>query len=450
MNPVRPGPLRLAPSKTMGLLCSALCAVVLLTACATPTEPLIHRVTVEVTREAPVDSARAVATGAETPGQAPVEVVREVPVEVTRIVPREVEVTRIAPKEVVREVIREVLVTPTPRARPTRRPTATPLPTRAPTPVPTEKDTIIFSDLQWTSAQVQTRIAQYIVEKGYGYSTNLLSGASLPSLQRLRAGETHVIMENWVVNQGVIVWEQAIELGQVVSTGKTLVGGEWQSTFVIPAYVAKAHPGLRTPQDLIKAEYQDLFATADSRGKARLVSCLRGWLCEPINDAKIEAYGLSDSLHVIKPDSQHALFSEIFAAYEKKEPWLGYMWGTGDPALLLDLYRLEEPAYTGECWNSDKACAFDNSLVLVAIHKDLLTRAPDVIGFLQEWEFMIDIYKGIFRWIDANPDSTPAEAAMEWLRTSGDIWSGWLTADAAAKVKAALAAGEEADGWPDT
>ena len=136
MNPVRPGPLRLAPSKTMGLLCSALCAVVLLTACATPTEPLIHRVTVEVTREAPVDSARAVATGAETPGQAPVEVVREVPVEVTRIVPREVEVTRIAPKEVVREVIREVLVTPTPMARPTRRPTATPPPTRTPTPAP--------------------------------------------------------------------------------------------------------------------------------------------------------------------------------------------------------------------------------------------------------------------------------------------------------------------------
>ena len=101
MNPVRPGPLRLAPSKTMGLMCSALCAVVLLTACATPTEPLIHRVTVEVTREAPVDSARAVATGAETPGQAPVEVVREVPVEVTRIVPREVDANRVAPKEVV-------------------------------------------------------------------------------------------------------------------------------------------------------------------------------------------------------------------------------------------------------------------------------------------------------------------------------------------------------------
>ena len=149
---------RLTPCRAMALHWAVGCAVVLLTACATHTEPLIHRVPVEVTREAPVDSARAVATGAETPGQAPVEVVREVPVEVTRIVPREVEenrvapkevirevpvevtrivpreveVTRIAPKEVVREVIREVLVTPTPRPR--QRPaTATPRPMPTPT-----------------------------------------------------------------------------------------------------------------------------------------------------------------------------------------------------------------------------------------------------------------------------------------------------------------------------
>jgi glycine betaine/proline transport system substrate-binding protein len=125
------------------------------------------------------------------------------------------------------------------------------------------------------------------------------------------------------------------------------------------------------------------------------------------------------------------------------------MWGTGDPALKLDLVRLEEPAYTKECWDSDKACAFDNSLVLVAVHKDLLPRAPEVIGFLQNWEFTIDIYKGIFQWMDATTDSTPAEAATEWLKTQESIWTSWVSAEVADKVKAALAAGEEADGWPD-
>ena len=315
------------------------------------------------------------------------------------------------------------------------------------TPVPAAKDTIVFSDLNWTSAQVQNRIAQYIVEHGYGYPTDLVFGGTLPLFQGLKGGDTHVTMEIWLPNQS-IGWEEALELGEVVSVGKSLVG-DWQSTFVIPAYIAEQYPDLKTPQDLAKPEFQELFSTADSRGMARLVACVPGWSCELVNDDQIEAYGLTDHLHVIKPGSQDAMFSEIFGSYEKEEPWLGYMWGTGDPALKLDLVRLEEPAYTEECWDSDKACAFDNSLVLVAVHKDLLPRAGDVIGFLQEWEFTIDIYKGIFQWMDANEGSTPSEAAVEWLNTKPDLWSSWVPSDVAERVNAALAAGEEAEGWPE-
>ena len=114
------------------MLWSAGCAVVLLTACATHTEPLIHRVTVEVTREAPVNATRVVATEVEVISQSPVEVIREMPVEVTRIVPREVEVVREVPVEVTRIVPREVLVTPTPRPR-QRLVTSTPRPMPTPT-----------------------------------------------------------------------------------------------------------------------------------------------------------------------------------------------------------------------------------------------------------------------------------------------------------------------------
>ena len=387
-------------------LCLSLAIFAVIGACGAPAETIKE---IEVIKEVPIDR------------EVIKEVIKEVPIdrEVIKEVIKEVPIDR----EVVKEVMVEV------------------------TPVPAEKDTIVFSDLNWTSAQVQNRIAQYIVEKGYGYPTDVVFGGTLPLFQGLKGGDTHVTMEIWLPNQS-IGWTEAVELGEVVSVGKSLVG-DWQSTFVIPAYVAAANPGLKTPQDLMKPEYQALFSTAESRGKARLVACVPGWSCELVNDAQIEAYGLADSLHVIKPGSQDAMFSEIFGAYEKQEPWLGYMWGTGDPALKLDLVTLEEPAYTKECWDLDKACAFDNSLVLVAVHKDLLPRAPEVIGFLQEWEFTIDIYKGIFQWIDANADSTPAEAATQWLQTNEDIWTPWVTPEAAAKVKAALAAGEKAEGWPD-
>lgn len=44
----------------------------------------------------------------------------------------------------------------------------------------TSIETIVFSDLNWSSAQVQNRVAQYIVEKGYGYSTDVVFGSTLP------------------------------------------------------------------------------------------------------------------------------------------------------------------------------------------------------------------------------------------------------------------------------
>ena len=39
-----------------------------------------------------------------------------------------------------------------------------------------EKEPIIFSDLNWTSSEVQTRIVAFIVEHGYGYPTDLIAG----------------------------------------------------------------------------------------------------------------------------------------------------------------------------------------------------------------------------------------------------------------------------------
>ena len=223
----------------------------------------------------------------------------------------------------------------------------------------------------------------------------------------------------------------------MVEVGTSLVG-DWQSTFVIPKYIADAHPDLRTPQDLMKPEYQELFATPDSRGKARLVACVPTWSCSLVNTEQIESYGLADHLHVINPGDQSALYADIYAAYEKREPWLGYMWGTGDPGLKLDLVRLEEEPYSEECWAADKACAFDDSLVLVAVHKSLPPRAPEVIAMFENWEFTVDLYKSIFLYIDAN-EGTEASDAARWFLNNNKIWETWVTPEAAAAVNAALA-----------
>ena len=83
------------------------------------------------------------------------------------------------------------------------------------------KPTLVFSDLNWNSAQIQNRIAQYIVENGYGYTTDVVFGATIPLFQGLRRGDSHITMEIWLPSQDE-AWNEALAAGEVVSIGLSL------------------------------------------------------------------------------------------------------------------------------------------------------------------------------------------------------------------------------------
>ncbi len=308
------------------------------------------------------------------------------------------------------------------------------------------RQTIIFGDLNWPSALLQNRIAQYLIEKGYGYPTDVKFGSTLPLFQGLKRGDTHVTMEIWLPNQDE-AWNEARAEGAVLSVGKSL-GKDWQSGFVIPKYLQEQYPELDNVEDLKDQQFKDLFKTAETGDKARLVSCIIGWACETVNAAQITGYGLDDHVHIVNPGDGAALNADLYGAYEREEPWLGYQWGTNDPALKLDLVRLEEPAYSDQCWFTTKACAYEDATILIAVNPDLPANAPEVINMLRKWDFNIDIYKAVVRWQTDNPDADTNATALWWLNSNADIWEGWVTSDAANAVNAALSANETAEGWP--
>ena len=297
--------------------------------------------------------------------------------------------------------------------------------------------TVVFSDLNWQSAQLQNHIARYIVENGYGYPTNAVSSPKLQALQALRDGDSHVMMEIWLPQLG-LAWEEALESGEVLSPGASL-GKGWQSAFVIPAYLQAQHPGLDSVEDLKEQRYKDLFKTAETGEKARLVSCVVGWACEMTNAEQVEGYGLADHVHIVNPSNGADLDTSLNDAYERQEPWLGYQWGTSGPALLLDLVRLEEPEYSDECWQTTKACAYEDSTILIGVNASLPDLAPGVVEFLRQWDFSIDIHlRSVSRWQDSNPGASLEDAALYWLGSNVGIWSGWVTGEAATGILATL------------
>ena len=296
---------------------------------------------------------------------------------------------------------------------------------------------VVFGDLNWTSALLQTEIARHMVEHGYGYATEKVLGSTIPLLQDLRDGDIHLLMEVWLPSWSE-QWEAALSAGNIVDLGTSL-GNDWQSAFVIPSYLQEQYPGLDHVEDLKQQEYRSLFSTAETGGKARLVSCVVGWICEEVNRQQIEGYGLQDHVHIINPDTAAALNESLKGAYENEEPWLGYQWGTNEPALLLDLVRLEEPAYSDECWSTDRACAYEDDTILIGAHSSLAELAPDVVDFLEQWDFSVDVHlRYATMWMDANPEASIEEAALNWLTDNVDTWNAWVTEDAAAGILATL------------
>ena len=157
-----------------------------------------------------------------------------------------------------------------------------------------EKEAVVFSDLNWPSAEIQARVAAFIVEHGYGYPTELVPGDTVSLWQALVNNDTHVTMEIWPAQQE---WLLDVDEGTLVTLGTSLDTG-WEA-WVIPQYLKDANPGLVSVTDI--PEYADLFVTADSQGKARFVTCLPGWACEQVNEAKVESYGLTEYVHLPQP-----------------------------------------------------------------------------------------------------------------------------------------------------
>ncbi len=307
-----------------------------------------------------------------------------------------------------------------------------------------DAEPIVFADLSWDSAILQNRIAQYIVEKGYGHATSSIPGGTIDLFQSLRESDADVMLELWTPNH-VEKWLDATIAGEVVTMGESLHPLS-QSAFTIPAYVKAAHPELDSVEDLREEPYYSLFATDDSDGKAVLVTCPAGWSCSQINIDQVAGHGLADVIEVIVPENEAALHQSLYDAHSQGKPWLGYLDSIMAPALQLDLVRLEEPAFSELCWLTDKACAYEQTLALIMVAADLPARAPAVVEMLRQWQLHVDDYAELALWRLDN-DASYAEAAAWWLNEKSEIWREWVTEAAAEAIAAALEAGEAAAGW---
>lgn len=310
---------------------------------------------------------------------------------------------------------------------------------------PEENPLIKISDLNWGSAHFQSEMAKIIIEEGYDYPVELVPGATIPLFQGLRNGDLDVVIEVWLQNQQE-AYDQAMEAEEIVLLG-LLNDDNWQSGFVVPTYVIEGNadrgidpmaPNLKSVFDLNQPKYKDLFKNPENTSKGLIMNGPPGWECEIVTIEQTKTYGLEDDYDVMNTGSQVGHFASLQSAYEKGEPWLGYLWGPTWIAGALDLTLLEEPPYDEDVWNENHGCSWPAVDLLIVGHKDFPDKAPDVAEMFKKWEMDTATLDEVLAYMN-DTEGEPVDVAIWFLKNQETIWTKFVPDDVASKVKTAVA-----------
>ncbi|AEV34626.1 Glycine betaine-binding protein [Pseudovibrio sp. FO-BEG1] len=307
---------------------------------------------------------------------------------------------------------------------------------------------IVFAGLDWDSNAFHNSVAQFIAEKGYGCQTDVIPGSTIPLLNGMARGDIDVTMEIWPDNVTEALAEGQAKK-QFVDLGVNFPDAT-QAWFV-PKYLVEGDDapakGLKSVADLPK--FKDVFSDPEEPEKGRFYNCIAGWGCEVINSKKLNAYKLNDTFVNFRPGTGAALAAAIESNIRRKKPILFYYWG---PTWVMgkvadDLIQLEEPAYNKEVWDElsaetdpskvTKAVAYPLSATHVFVNTEFHTKAPKLVEFLTAYETTSnDVSKALAYMQDTG--GTTDDAAVEFLKNNEEIWTGWVPADVAERVKSAL------------
>ncbi|MBO8171670.1 MAG: ABC transporter substrate-binding protein [Bacillaceae bacterium] len=304
-----------------------------------------------------------------------------------------------------------------------------------------EKPVLVFADAGWDSLRLHNSIAQYILENGYGYQTDVMPGSTPATLTGLEGGDIDIYMEVWTGNVEE-QYQKMLDSGNVLELSVNF--DDNTQGFYVPTYVIEGDPergiepmapDLKSVEDLPK--YWELFKDPEDPSKGRIYGAIPGWQVDETMFQKVQTYNLDETFNYFRPGSGAALATSIATAYEEGEPWVGYYW---EPTWIMgkyDMTLLEEAEYSDELWNNGYACEFPPNEVTIAVHKDVKDAAPDVVEFLSQYQTSSQLVSDALGYMQDN-EATVEQAAQWFLKEHEDLWTSWVPADVAEKVKSSM------------
>ena len=305
-----------------------------------------------------------------------------------------------------------------------------------------------IAEMNWASAQLMANVDKIVLEKGYGCEIELVSGATMPTFTSMNEkGQPDVAPELWA-NAVRNPLKKAVDEGRLFTVNDAPITGLGEGWW-IPPHTAKKHPELKTALDVLK--HPELFPQPEDKSKGAFVGCPAGWGCQLSNNNLFRAFEMKKKGWIlVDPGSAAGLDGSMAKAVERGENWFGYYWS---PTAMIGKYNMVKldfgvPFAGSENWDgcivkSEQDCAnpkpssWTQSVVNTVVTDKFKKQSGQGYSFLKKRVYPGDVMNGMLVYMQAN-QADGGDAAIEFLKKHEKVWTKWVPADIAAKVKAGL------------
>ncbi len=204
-------------------------------------------------------------------------------------------------------------------------------------------DPIVLTLHDWTGQYITTTIMGRVLQE-MGYNIKYQQADYLAQFAGLESGDLHIAMEMWETT-GKDAMEKSLATGNTVDLGET--GMQAIEEWWYPLYMKEQCPGL--PDWNALNECAEIFSTAETAPSGRYLGGPVTW--GGYDDERVEALELD--YEVVHAGTDAALFAELESAYQRKAPWLGWVYTPHWAPIKFEGEFVEFPPYSDACY-SDK------------------------------------------------------------------------------------------------
>lgn len=302
---------------------------------------------------------------------------------------------------------------------------------------------VTLAVFSWQSAEAMSNVDQFILNNGYGCNATTVAGDTVPTITAMiEKGQPDISSESTPSLLGDVYKNGAAE-GRISQIGTAISDGQ-VSGWYIPQFVADAHPDIKTVEDAVA--HPELFPAPEDPSKGGVLQGPQGWGDTVVTAQLYKALDLDNKGWALVPSgSAAALDGAIAKAYEQKQGFIAAYWAPTSLLVKYPMVRLEmahDDAEWARCTSvqdcpDPKPNYWKPSEMVTLASADFAKGAdPAVLDYIAKRSWTQAEVSQVMMWMTEN-QANGQDGAKWFIQNMPDVWTKWVPADVAEKVKAA-------------